>query len=109
MSVEWFNARAGVPIVSVGRNGLVFTPLSRTVMGDPQFVRIGVDALTKRLCVKATDGADEHALPFGKKVDKNGYVRLTRRDIARFIVSRVHGLDLARSRKCLASWNEQAG
>jgi len=103
----WFNAKLGMPMVSVGPSGLTFTPAARVALGDPTFVRIGVDPARKKLCVQPSEEADDHTIEFRSRVDRNGYVRLTQKDITRFIECRLPMPKLERASKYAAVWVEQ--
>lgn len=103
--IEWYNARLGMPTVSVGPSGMTFTPSARMLLGDPEFVQIGVDSGSSRILVKPSPDNSDLCLPFRSHVDANGYVRLSQRDIARFLRSRLSSLDLSRARKFSAIWN----
>jgi len=105
VSVEWYNARLGAPVVSVGLNGLTFTPAARALLDDPEFVKVGVDSEAKLVLVCKASPDDECAMAFKDRIDKNGYARLSQRDIPRFILSRFPSLDLKSTLKCLVRWN----
>jgi hypothetical protein len=105
MSVEWYNVRLGAPIVSFGLNGLTFTPAARALLGDPAYIKVGVDPEIKAVLVCKADIGDECALEFKNRIDKNGYARLSQRDIPRFALSKMAGLDLRVTLKCLARWD----
>lgn len=109
MAVEWFNAKLGAPMVSIGPNGMTFTPAARALIGDPRYVKVGVNVATRKVCVQETDQGDDCAMEFAARKDKNGYVRLAQRDIARFILSKLESLTLEGTRKCVASWNRDMG
>ncbi len=108
MTVEWFNAKLGAPMVSIGPNGMTFTPAARALIGDPRYVKVGVNVAARKVCVQETDESDDCAMEFSARKDKNGYVRLAQRDIARFILSKLESLTLDDTRKCVASWNKDA-
>ncbi len=109
MSIQWFNARLGAPMVSLGSSGLTFTPAARALLGDPEYVRIGVDKDSKRLVVQATTADDECSLEFRRRINKAGYARLSQRDIARFVRTQITSPDLRNTHRYLATLSGDVG
>lgn len=106
MTVQWFNASLGAPVVSIGPNGLTFSAAARTLVGNPPFVKIGVDPEFKRVLVAPALEADDFVVKFEARASQNGYVRLTERDIPRFIKSQIPEFDLDHTYRYVGVWND---
>ncbi|MCL6581069.1 MAG: hypothetical protein K6U08_05565 [Firmicutes bacterium] len=99
-NIQWFDPALGSAVVAFSKLGLTFNRAAVAQLGSPAYVQVGVDPKARTLIVRACKGADqgrapERALAFWKEGQTNPFVRLTSRDLMRFIRSAVPEVPLA--------------
>ena len=99
--------KAGAPIVTLSPLGMGFNPLARSLLGFPEFVKIGFD---KQRCAigikKGSKSEDADSFEFEKK-EKNGWVRLGCKDFTKYLSS-ISGLDfITRAKQFVARYDEE--
>jgi hypothetical protein len=98
---EWFNPTVGTPIVTLGEYGLGFNKAAIEALKSPARVRLGYDKKHKVIAVMPAGEDDKAALPFASK-ERNGYIRVSTKDFARFIMRYNPELKLDKAIRCLA-------
>lgn len=110
MAIEWFDPKLGTPSVSIAEYGLTFNKAAIDTMGSPSRVMLGFDKEKNIVVVKAlynpTPEEMSKSFPFAER-ERNGYIRLTNKEFVRFILRYLPKIDLSKSVRCLAKWDEK--
>jgi hypothetical protein len=108
MDFEWYNPKAGAPIISIANYGLTFSSGAIEAMGNPKRIMLGFNTTNKTIGVKPCDDANEKGIEFYSKV-KNGNVRLSSKDFIRFIKSKMDDSFQIENTatKYIAKWDEE--
>jgi len=100
-------------MVSMAEYGLTFNRAAVEALGKPSGVRLGFDKVHKKIVVKPVDEVSEgeektSALPFAER-ERDGYVRISNKDFIRFVVRYCPELNLRKSVRFTAIWDEAEG
>jgi len=130
--VQWFDPSVGSPAVSVSRAGLTFNRAAVLSLEKAAFVEVGVDTKNRRLVVrKAADGGKSdtgegegfaseshetggklrpgHSLPFCRPGEDTPFVRVTNRELLRFVKGAIPDLPVEGATKYLARLDVDTG
>jgi hypothetical protein len=113
--VQWFDPSLGTPIVSVSKTGLTFNRAAVVLLNRPAFVEVGVDSRDKCLVVRGVNaggdagtgpqpGEDDRArraLPFWRSDSPTPFVRVSNKDLIRFIKGAVPEVEIEKATKYL--------
>ncbi|MGB9886861.1 MAG: hypothetical protein ACPLPT_05310 [Moorellales bacterium] len=110
MTIEWFNPRIRLPLVSVTQYGLVFNQAAVAALAKPQYVMLGFDTERNLMVVKPLSETDEPnlalAVPFASR-ERNGSVRLATREFLRFLLARRPDLASLVGGRFVAYWDDK--
>jgi len=127
-AIQWFDPSLGTPVVSVSKTGLTFNRAAVAQLGSPGFVEIGVDAKAKTLVVRGLRQEDSHeseggppeaepqpgpaageesvpgarGLPFYRPGSRTSFIRVSSKDLIRFIKASIPDFDPVATTKYLA-------
>lgn len=119
--IQWFDPSLGTPVVTVSKTGLTFNPAAVALLDSPAFVEVGVDPKAKALVVRpvqrqpageddtAPSSGTERALPFRRPASGKPRVRVTSRDLIRFIEASIPDFTVSGTERYLARFESDAG
>jgi hypothetical protein len=106
MTIEWFDPKIGVPIITIAEYGVTFNKAAIEAMGNPERVKLGFDKQYKKMCIMPVEDEDERAFAFADK-ERDGYVRINNKDFVRFVLRYFPELTLDKSIRCVAIWDAE--
>lgn len=110
MTIEWFNPRAKLPLVSIHQYGLVFNQAAVALLSRPTYVMLGFDAEKNLIVVKpihdVSTMSPDTAISFAAR-ERNGSVRLATREFIRFVLSRKPELSSMVGARYSAYWDDK--
>lgn len=80
----WFNARYGIPKISVASYGLTFSKAAIDQMGVPEYVLLGYNGETNQIAVRSCSSDDERGIDFAKR-ERQGNIRINNKELIAFI------------------------
>jgi len=119
--IQWFDPSLGTPVVSVSKTGLTFNRAAVALLESPPFVEVGVDAKARALVVRPVQrqsaGEDDtapspetdRALAFRRPGSDKPHVRVTSRDLVRFIEASIPEFTVTGTERYLARFESDAG
>lgn len=108
MAIEWFNPSLGTPTVTIAEYGVGFNKAAIEALGNPKKIKMGFDKEDKVVVVIPTQEDDASAITFASK-ERNGYIRISSKDFARFILRYLPDLKLNKAIRCLARIDDGSG
>lgn len=114
-SVQWFDPSLGTPVVSVSKTGLTFNRAAVALLGNPRYVEVGVDGKARVIVVREAEpepgrsAEPSRGLTFWRPDSDKPFVRVTSKDLVRFIEASVPDFSPAGATKYLARFEPQNG
>lgn len=99
--VKWFDPELGTPVVTISRTGLTFNAAAVGSLSNASRVQVGVKADEHSFIVKVAEGP-QGSLPFYREDSTNKFVRISSKDLVRFLSSNLPEIDLDTTTKYLA-------
>jgi hypothetical protein len=110
-AILWFDPEIGTPMVSMAEYGLTFNRAAVEVLGKPWKIMLGFDKANKNIVVKPIRREHEdpevpsRGLAFAER-ERDGYIRISSKDFVRFVARFCPELNLSRTVRYLAVWDE---
>ncbi len=113
-AVLWFNPEIGTPMISMAEYGVTFNRAAVEILGRPWKIMLGFDRTNKHILVKPISmeckdpEVQSKGLPFAER-ERDGYVRISSKDFVRFVARYCPELNLSKTVRYLAIWDEGSG
>jgi len=84
MKVIWYESEERSINVSIANYGLTFSADAIKAMGNPDYIKMGLDIEAKKIIVKICDADDVNGIEFKNK-NKRNYVRIANKGFIKFL------------------------